>query len=375
MTAKTQIRVPLLDLRRQFAQIRSEVLEEITKVADSQQFILGAGLESFEEEIARYCGTRHAIGCASGSDALVLALMAVDVKAGDRVLTTPYSFFATAGAISRIGAIPVFADIELATYNLDPVLAAKALQADPGIKAVIPVHLYGGCADLDPLIEAAQGIPVIEDSAQSIGAEYRGRRTGGLGTVACFSFFPTKNLGAFGDAGLLTTDDESLATRLKSLRVHGSRVKYYHDEVGFNSRMDALQAAVLRVKLRYLDNWTTGRGRNAALYTKLFRDCRTPVIPPVPAAYQTRHVWNQYVIRCQNRDALRAYLVQEGIGSEVYYPVPLHLQECFRTLGYKPGDFPISEQLAAESLALPVYPELKAEEIEAVVDAITHFYC
>lgn len=376
MTGKSLLQVPLLDLRRQFAAIRSEVLTEIERVAESQQFILGPDLDAFEKDVAAYCRAPYAIGCASGSDALLLALMALDIKSGDKILTTPYSFFATAGAISRLGAIPVFVDVDPVTFNIDPVLALQALRSNPGIKAILPVHLFGGCTDLDPMLEAAKvhGIPVIEDSAQSIGAEYKGRRSGTLGAIACFSFFPSKNLGAFGDGGLLTTGDARLADRLKSLRVHGSRVKYYHDEVGFNSRMDALQAAVLRVKLRYLDQWTEGRTRNAALYTKLFHEKQVPIHTPAVATYQTRHVWNQYVIRGANRNALRAYLAEQGIGSEVYYPVPLHLQTCFQELGYHQGDFPNSERLAAESLALPVFPELTNEEIATVVDTVADFY-
>jgi dTDP-4-amino-4,6-dideoxygalactose transaminase len=368
--------VSLLDLGAQHRQIREEVLAEIVRVVDSQKFIMGEDVKKLEQEIAPYCGCQYAIGCASGSDALMLALMALDIQPGDEVLTTPYSFFATAGAISRVGAVPVFADIEEETFNLDVHRAAEALAAHPKIRAMIPVHLFGGCADMDPMVKMAaeRGIPIVEDAAQSIGSEYQGRRAGSMGQIGCFSFFPSKNLGAYGDGGIVTTNDAALAERLAALRVHGSKKKYYHQWIGVNSRLDALQAAVLRVKFRYLDGWSEGRQRNAGIYRTQLAKLSVPVIPAMPAVYQTRHIYNQFVIRCERRDALQAHLKKQGIGSEVYYPLPLHLQECYRFLGHKPGDFPVSEKLAAESLALPVYPELAFEDIEYVCESIRAFY-
>ena len=297
--------------------------------------------------------------------------MAYNIGPGDRVLTTPYTFFATAAAISRLGATPVFVDIEPDHFNLNPDHAVEAIRSR-SIKAVIPVHLFGACADLDPILAAARerDIPVIEDAAQSIGSEYKGRRAGSIGGIGCFSFFPSKNLGAFGDAGLCTTNDPSIAERLRSLRVHGSRVKYYHESIGINSRLDALQAAVLRVKLLHLDTWSDARQRNAELYRELLQ---SSVILPRAASYQTRHIYNQFVIQCERRDELRAYLQQNGVGSEIYYPLPLHLQPCFSYLGYKQGDFPVSEKMAKTSIALPIYPELEREDIEYVARMINTF--
>jgi dTDP-4-amino-4,6-dideoxygalactose transaminase len=368
--------VPLLDLQAQHRQIREEVLAEIVRVVDSQKFIMGEDVKKLEQEIAPYCGSQYAIGCASGSDALMLALMALDIQPGDEVLTTPYSFFATAGAISRVGAVPVFADVETETFNLDTECLREVLAKHPKIRAIIPVHLFGGCADMDPIMKMAaeRGVPIIEDAAQSIGSEYQGRRAGSIGAIGCFSFFPSKNLGAYGDGGIVTTNDAVLAERLAALRVHGSKKKYYHQWIGVNSRLDALQAAVLRVKFRYLDEWSEGRQRNAGIYRTLLEKLSVPVIPTMPAVYQTRHIYNQFVIRCERRDALQAHLKKQGIGSEVYYPLPLHLQQCYAFLGHKPGDFPVSEKLAAESLALPVYPELAAEDIEYVCESIQGFY-
>jgi dTDP-4-amino-4,6-dideoxygalactose transaminase len=368
--------VSLLDLGAQHRQIREEVLAEIVRVVDSQKFIMGEDVKKLEQEIAPYCGCKYAIGCASGSDALMLALMALDIQPGDEVLTTPYSFFATAGAISRVGAVPVFADIEEGTFNLDVHRAAEALAAHPKIRAMIPVHLFGGCADMDPMVKMAaeRGIPIVEDAAQSIGSEYQGRRAGSIGQIGCFSFFPSKNLGAYGDGGIVTTNDAALAERLAAMRVHGSKKKYYHQWIGVNSRLDALQAAVLRVKFRYLDGWSEGRQKNAEIYRTQLAKFSVPVIPATPAVYQTRHIYNQFVIRCERRDALQTHLKKQGIGSEVYYPLPLHLQECYAFLGHKPGDFPVSEKLAAESLALPVYPELASEDIEYVCESIRGFY-
>lgn len=368
--------IPLLDLQAQHRTIRDEVMAEVIRVVDSQKFILGDDVAALESEIAAYCTAPFAVGCASGSDALFLALMAAGIGPGDKVLTSPYTFFATAGAISRIGATPVFADIDAATFNMDPDKAAEAMERHPEIRAMIPVHLFGGCADMDRLcsIAASRNAIVIEDAAQSIGSEYKGRRAGSIGAMGCFSFFPSKNLGAHGDAGMLTTGDAELADKLAALRVHGSRRKYYHDWVGVNSRLDALQAAVLRVKLRYLDEWTGARQRNAKEYRELFRELDIPVAVPKPAAYQSRHIYNQFVICGERRDELRAHLAENGIGTEVYYPLPLHLQECFAHLGYGRGDFPVSERIAEVSLALPVYPELSMDNLEYVARTIRAFY-
>ena len=351
-------------------------MTEITRVVDSQKFILGDDVKAFEAAVASYCATKYAVGCASGSDALFLALLAAGIGPGDKVLTTPYTFFATVGAICRAGATPVFADIEPDNFNLstDGVLQAVSTYSD--IRAILPVHLFGACADMDPInrIAAERNMVVIEDAAQSIGSEYKGRRAGALGHMACFSFFPSKNLGAFGDGGLVTTNDPSLAEKLSALRVHGSRRKYYHEWIGVNSRLDALQAAVLRVKLRYLDDWTEGRQRNADLYRKTMLELGVPVTLPAPEQYQTRHIYNQFVICCDRRDELQAFLKNEGIGTEVYYPLPMHLQACFAHLGYRAGDFPVSERLAKESLALPVYPELSADDIAYVCSAVNEFF-
>ena len=376
MTTVIQKQIPLLDLKAQHKAIREEVLAEMTRVVDSQKFILGEEVKQFEAEIAKYCHAKFAIGCASGSDALILALMALDVKAGDEVLTTPYTFFATAGAISRVGATPVFVDVEDDTFNLNVNLVEKALAKHPRIRAIMPVHLFGGCADMDPIMKLAndRGLPVVEDAAQSIGSEYKGRRAGSIGKIGGFSFFPSKNLGGYGDGGIMTTDDQAIAERLSALRVHGRTGKYFHQWIGVNSRLDALQAALLRVKLRYLDGWTEGRQRNAELYRTTLKKLGTPVTPAAPADYQTRHIYNQFVIRCSRRDELQAHLKNHGIGTEVYYPLPLHLQPCYSDLGLKEGDFPVSERLARETLALPVHAELTEEENEYVCNAIHAFY-
>jgi dTDP-4-amino-4,6-dideoxygalactose transaminase len=368
-------KIPLLDLAAIHAPIRDEILGEIARVVDSQKFIMGDDVKQLERLVAQYTGTPFAVGCASGSDALFLALLAVGVKPQDRVLTTPYSFFATAGAITRAGAVPVFVDIDPETYNIDPELACRALERDPAIRAVIPVHLFGACADMDPILEAARrsGCAVIEDGAQSIGAEYKGRRAQSMGDIGCISFFPSKNLGGFGDGGMLTTNDEALARKLAALRVHGSVKKYYHEWVGINSRLDTLQAAVLKVKFRYLDEWTAGRQRNADHYRRLLGDS-LPLTLPKPAPYQTRHVYNQFVIRCPERDRLKTYLQEGGVGTEIYYPLPLHLQPCYRDLGHAPGDFPASERAAAEALALPVYSALTPDDVEYVSQLICSFY-
>jgi dTDP-4-amino-4,6-dideoxygalactose transaminase len=363
--------IPLLDLRRQFDPIRDEVMQEVERVIESQRFILGDDVDRFERNFAAYCGATHAIGCASGTDALELAFLALGIGPGDEVLTVPYSFFATAGAILSIGAKPVFVDVEPNTFNLDVTKLEAALAAHPNVKAILPVHLYGACADMDAILAAAGSIPVIEDAAQSHGAEHNGRRAGSMGTLGCFSFFPTKNLGAFGDGGMLTTNDDSLAKKLRALRVHGTIAKYIHQWPGKNSRLDALQAAVLNVKLRYLDSWSTGRERNAELYREFL--AKADAILPTSAPYQTRHIYNQFVIRVKERDKLRAFLAEQGVGTEIYYPCPLHLQPALESFGFKEGDFPVSEQLSKETLALPIFAEATAEEIRAVADLIVEF--
>lgn len=376
MSVITERQVPLLDLRAQHATIREEMVAAMLRVVDSQKFILGEDVQKLEEEVAAYSQARHAIGCASGSDALSLALMALDVQPGDEVLTIPFTFFATAGAISRLGARPVFVDIEPESFNMDMNRVEDALRAHPKVRAIIPVHLFGACADMDPLLSIARrhGIAIVEDAAQSIGSEYKNCRAGSMGDMGCLSFFPSKNLGGYGDGGMLTTNDPARAERLKALRIHGRTGKYIHRWVGINSRLDALQAAVLRVKFRHLDGWTARRQENAALYGKLLTSAKIPVRPPAVHPYQTRHVYNQYVIRCEQRDRLQGYLKERGIGSEVYYPLSLHLQECFADLGHKAGDFPVSERASEEVLALPVNPEVSAEDVAYISQTIQSFY-
>src|SRR5579875_11172 len=362
--------VPFLDLAAQTAAIRGEVLAAIARVVDSQKFILGEEVHRFEQQAAGYCQTSFAVGCASGSDALLLALKAAGAGPGDAVLTVPFTFFATAGAVALAGARPVFVDVDRDTFNLDVSQIEGALQRHPKIKAIIAVHLFGGCADMDPIREIARArrIALIEDAAQAIGAEYKGRRAGSLGDIGCFSFYPTKNLGAFGDGGLCTTNDEALAGRLRALRVHGRTGAYFHEWVGLASRLDAIQAAVLAVKFKYLDSWSEQRACNAALYRRLFEEQNLPLVPPRPAPYQTRHIFHQFVVRCpRGRDEVQKQLKSHGIASEVYYPLPLHEQPCFADLGYKRGDFPDREALARTVLALPVHPGLSEAQIRHVV--------
>jgi dTDP-4-amino-4,6-dideoxygalactose transaminase len=384
--------VPLLDLKAQFAQIRAEVMPVIDQVCSGQHFILGEHVRALEAEVARYCTASTGIGVSSGTDALLLALMALRIGAGDEVLTTPFTFFATAGTIARAGARPVFCDIDPVTFNLSPaavqafvddrcvVQAGRLINRSTGghIKALMPVHLYGQSADMDPLMAIARQyrLKVIEDAAQAIGTEYKnGARAGTIGDVGCFSFFPSKNLGAFGDAGLCTTNDAELAEDMRVMRVHGGKPKYFHALIGGNFRIDELQAAVLRVKLKYLDGWTQARQRNAAYYDTAFANAglgarlRTPQVMP---GY--RHIFNQYVVRASNRDALKARLTERGIGSEIYYPVPLHLQPCFAYLNYHAGDFPHAERAAEDTLALPIYPELEQAQLAHVVSTIEQFY-
>lgn len=378
--------VPLLDLKAQYAPIREEVLAAITAVCDSQRFIGGPEIVALEHELASMLHVKAAVGVSSGTDALLAALMALNIGPGDEVVTTTYSFFATAGTIWRVGARPVLVDIDPVTYNIDPDAVARAVT--PRTRAILPVHLYGQSADMDPLVEVARshGVAIIEDAAQAIGALYKDNPVGGIGTIGCFSFFPSKNLGAFGDGGLLATSDEALAHRLRLMRDHGAEPKYHHKFVGGNFRLDALQAAVLRVKAKHLPAWTEARRRNAARYAQLFRDaglCDRVTLPF--EAPDRRHIYNQFVVRVPDgqvgqvgqvgcgRDKLRAHLEARHIGCEIYYPVPFHLQECFASLGYHRGDFPQAEQAARETLALPIYGELTEAQQRYVVEAIAEF--
>lgn len=366
--------IPMLDLKAQYAAIKKDVDAAVLRVIESQHFILGPEVEALEREIAAYCNVEHCVGLSSGSDALLVALMALDVGPGDEVITTPYTFFATVGAIARLGARPVFVDIDPATYNIDP--RGVAACVSPRTRAIIPVHLYGQCAEMEPILAVAarHGLAVIEDAAQAIGAEYRGRMAGSMGTFGCFSFFPSKNLGGFGDGGALVTNDAALADKCRLLRGHGSQPKYYHKILGGNFRLDALHAAVLRVKLPHLDAWHAARQRVAAYYTHAFADAGLAGRVQAPAMVQSRHVFNQYVARVEKRDALRQHLAQLKISTETYYPLPLHLQECFAQLGHQVGDFPESERAAQQTVALPMYPELTTGQQERVVAAIAEFY-
>lgn len=369
--------VPLLDLKTQFAEIRDEVMEAVARVFESQHFILGPEGAALEREIAAYTGAEFAVGCASGSDALLLAFMALDVKAGDEIVTTPFTFFATAGSIARLGARPVFVDIEPDTFNMDPSLVEPVVTWRT--KAICPIHLYGQTADMEGVRNVADlhGVPIVEDAAQAIGAEFDGRRAGVLGHMACFSFYPTKNLGGAGDGGMVTTDDIELAEKLKMLRDHGMRPKYYYRLIGMNSRLDELQAAVLRVKLARLEAWNARRAEAACRYFELFEAAGLgDRIELPPTAPRRRHVYNQFVIRVLGgrRDALRDHLRANGVGTEIYYPVPLHMQDCFRSLGYEEGDFPESERAALEVLALPIFPDLTPSMQEAVVDRISSYF-
>ena len=366
--------VPLLDLQAQYAPLRQALLDAITRVCDSQRFIGGPEVDGLERELCDALGYPHAIGLSSGTDAVLAALMAFDIGPGDEVITPTYSFFATAGCVVRLGATPVLVDSEPGTFNIDTAAAIAAIT--PRTKAIIPVHLFGQSAEMAPILEAAgqRGIPVIEDAAQAIGCTYQGKATGTIGAIGCFSFFPSKNLGAFGDAGFVTTTDAALAKKLRLIRTHGMEPKYYHHLVGANFRIDAIQAAVLRVKLAKLAGWSDGRRANAARYRALFAAAGlSDVVLPVEAPNRT-HIYNQFVIRVPERDRLREHLAAASIGTEVYYPVPFHLQECFANLGYKKGAFPIAEAAANDSLALPIYPELTEAQQSAVVNGIRTFY-
>jgi dTDP-4-amino-4,6-dideoxygalactose transaminase len=364
--------IPLLDLKAQYATIRGEVEVAVAEVMESQHFILGPKVEQCENALAAYSACAYGVGVSSGSDALLASLMAEEIGPGDEVITTPYTFFATVGAISRLGATPVFVDIDPVSYNLDP--AQLAAKVTPRTRAIIPVHLYGQMADMDPIMVLAEahGIVVIEDAAQAIGAEYKGRRAGSIGHYGCFSFFPSKNLGTAGDGGMIVTQDAQRAEKLRCLRSHGSKPKYYHKIIGGNFRLDAIHAAVVTAKLPHLDGWTAARQRNAKLYDRLFRENRAPV--GIPAVGVDRHIFNQYVIRVSGRNDLQAFLKGKGVGTEVYYPVPMHLQECFASLGHRVGAFPESERAANETLALPVYPELGEPQMRYVADCVAEFF-
>jgi len=368
------MRVPLLDLQAQYRPLRDEILAAVTRVCDSQRFIMGPEIDGLERELSALVGVKHAIAVSSGTDALLLALMALDIKAGDEIITPTYSFFATAGAVERVGARPVLVDIDPATFNIDAGQAVAAITSRT--KAIIPVHLFGLSADLDPIMDAADraGIPVVEDAAQAIGSTYKSRAVGTIGAFGCFSFFPSKNLGAFGDAGLLVTNDDRLAKRARLLRTHGMEPKYYHHLVGANFRMDAIQAAVLRVKAPHLAEWTEGRRTNAARYRQLFSAAGLDGIVTLPSAPpDRRHIFNQFIICTRDRDALKQHLDDCGVGTEIYYPVPFHLQPCFAHLGHRRGDFPHAERAAAESLAIPVYGELTPDQQAYVVNAVAAF--
>jgi dTDP-4-amino-4,6-dideoxygalactose transaminase len=386
-SAKVQTPVPLLDLRRQYESIKDDVAAAVERVLVSQHFIGGPELDAFERESAAYLGTKDNVGCASGTDGLWLALEACGVQPGDRVITSPFTFFASASSITRCGAIPVFADIEPSTFNLDPALVERQLSSDVPVHAIMPVHLYGQCGDMGAFATIAKkhGVAIVEDAAQAFGASWGGKKAGSLGNAAAFSFYPTKNLSAYGDGGSVSTDDPELAAQVRRLRNHGSRQRYYHEEIGWNSRLDALQAAILRIKLKHIDRWNQQRRDVAARYDSLFRDAglvkpgALTVDAQAPVALlQTRpeafHIYHQYVIRAHRRDELRTYLTAQGIGTEIYYPVPLHLQQSFGSLGYKAGDFPESERAALESLALPIFPELREDEQQRVVAGIAEFY-
>jgi dTDP-4-amino-4,6-dideoxygalactose transaminase len=371
MTSAVRASVPLLDLEAQYRPLRDDILSAITRVCDSQRFIMGPEVEELERELASHLEVREAITVSSGTDAILAVLMAFGIGAGDEVITSPYSFFATAGCVTRVGATPVLVDIDPVTYNLDPGRLRAALS--PRTRAIMPVHLYGLCADMDPILEIAAdaGVAVVEDACQAIGARYKGRQAGGMGAAGCFSFFPSKNLSALGDAGLVTTNDGALAHELRLLRNHGAEPKYIHKRIGGNFRMDALQAAVLRVKLPHLPRWTDMRRANAARYEALFAETGLAgqITLPVEPAHR-RHIFNQYIVRVADRNRVRASLTEQGIGTEIYYPVPFHLQPCFASLGHCRGDFPEAEAAADTTLALPIYGELTIDQQRTVVAAL-----
>lgn len=376
------MKVPLLDLKMQYAKIKDEIEPVLKSIIEEQRFILGKELLDFEKNVAQYIGAKYALGVSSGTDALLISLMALNIGYGDYVATTTFSFFATAGCIARLGAIPVFVDIDENTFNID-CNSLESVLKKYNVKVVIPVHLFGQVADMNGILSLKEryGFSIVEDSAQSIGAQYKnGISSGNFGETGCFSFFPSKNLGGFGDGGLVTTNDPNLYEKLHCLRNHGSKVKYFHDYVGGNFRLDNLQAGVLNVKLKYLEEWHEKRRINAEKYNKLFKEkkldefVKTPVALYRDSGVKNYHIYNQYVIKVKDRDGLRKYLTEKGIGCEVYYPLPFHLQKCFQYLGYKEGDFPVAEKVSKEVIAIPVYPELTDEQLEYVADTIYSFY-
>lgn len=372
-TLENTVEVPLLDLTLQYRALQQQLDDAVLRVVRSQRFILGEEVEKLEQEVATYVGARHAVGVSSGTDALLVAMMALGIGVGDEVITSPYTFFASASTIARLGASPVFVDIEPDSFNIDPLLIEARISKKT--RAIMPVHLFGQCAAMDQIrvIAERHGLPLIEDAAQAIGSRYGKKQeaAGGMGLCGCFSFFPSKNLGGFGDGGLVTTDDDAFAAKLRMLRMHGEETRYHHTFLGGNFRLDALQAAVLRVKLPHLNTWSEARRKNASFYNTALAE--SPVRLPLqfPEGY---HVFNQFVIRAPKRDALQRHLAERKIGTAIYYPRPLHLQECFATLGYQQGDFPISEQAAAETLALPIFPELMSAQLQSVAEAILQFY-
>jgi len=369
------VNVPLLDLKSQYASIKDDIQMVLEEVCAEQSFILGPHVQKLEQTLAQFIGTDHAIGVASGSDALLLSLMEAGIQPGDHVVTVPFTFFASAGVISRLNARPVFVDVTPDTFNLDPTRLADILT--PEVKAILPVHLFGQCADMETILQIAdeKGIPIIEDACQAIGAARNDTQAGAFGRTGCFSFFPSKNLGGFGDGGLITTRDPLVAERLQLLRVHGSRSEYHHHLIGVNSRLDALQASILQVKFQHLAHWTAKRQANAACYQRLFHESGLGERLAVPIVGSgNTHVYNQFTIRTPQRDELSAYLTRHGIGNRIYYPVPLHLQECYQALGYQKGDLPVSEQLSQEVLSLPIYPELTLDQLQYVVDTIKAFF-
>ncbi|MEA3279565.1 MAG: DegT/DnrJ/EryC1/StrS family aminotransferase [Thermodesulfobacteriota bacterium] len=376
------MQVPLLDLKSQYKTIKDDVLKIAGEVFESQYFILGPRVDALEKEIAEYCSTRYAVGVSSGTDALLLSLMAADIGYEDSVITTAYTFFATAGSIVRTGARPVFVDIDPDTYNISPecvekVIVDMTLEERAKLKAIIPVHLYGQCADMYPILKIAEkyNLVIIEDAAQAIGSEYMNKRAGSIGDFGCFSFFPSKNLGAFGDGGIVTTNSDNFYDKLRILRVHGSSPKYYHKIIGGNFRLDAFQASIVSLKLKHLDEWTKKRQENAGKYRTLFADTGLEDLVKLPVERENRHIYNQFVISLKDkRDELRRFLNDAGIGVEIYYPIPMHLQECFSYLNYKKGDFPVAEHAALHTLAIPVYPELSEDQQEYVVQKIKEFY-
>jgi len=376
------MRVPLLDLKLQYAPLKAEILAAIEQVADSQQLVLGPQVDALEASIEAYTGAGHAIGVSSGTDAQLVLLMALGIGPGDAVITSPYTFFATAGCVERLGAQIVFADIDPRTFNICPTALKTALSQTPNVKAIIPVHLFGCCADMEAIqaLAAQYGVPILEDAAQALGCAHPLGSAGAIAQAGWYSFYPTKNLGAFGDAGMVTCKDAELAAKIRQLRNHGMEPRYYHNAVGGNFRLDAIQAAVLNLKLPHLDSWGQGRRERAAQYRDGFASKELdgilglPTEPWAQSGIPNHHIYNQFIIRAPHRDELRAFLTQAEIGSEIYYPLPLHLQECFKHLGYRAGDFPEAERAAQETLALPIFPELKEHQVEYVVDRISEFY-